>query len=69
MEKQDVKEGNIVYLQFMHFPDTNTIDYRLKGRPYLVYKILEDKVYLFEMRTGKHAVSEFFYKIQKSKIR
>lgn len=65
----DIKEGAVVYLQFMRFPDTNEIDCRLKGRPYYIYKIVEDMVYLFAIRSRKYITTDYFYKIERTKIR
>lgn len=46
-------EGDIVFLRFMRFPDDNSIDYRINGRPYLIYKLTEENVYLFKIGRSK----------------
>ena len=61
MEIEDIIEGSIVYLRFMKFPDSNTLDYRLNGRPYLVYKIIGDKAYLFSMTSNGYNCKEYYY--------
>jgi hypothetical protein len=65
MDEDDVKVGGIVYLQFMRFPDTGTLDYKLNGRPYLIYKIEGESVFLFEIRSCSYIVDDFFFKITK----
>lgn len=46
-------EGDIVFLKFMRFPDDNSIDYRINGRPYLIYKVTEENVFLFKIGRSK----------------
>ncbi len=65
----DIKEGAVVYLQFMRFPDTNEIDCRLRGRPYFIYKIVGEMVYLYAIRSRKYKTTDYFYKIDRNVIR
>lgn len=65
MDENDIRIGGIVYLRHMRFQDTNTIDYKMNGRPYLIYRIDKNNVYLFEIRSSSYVVNEFFYKITK----
>ncbi|MBO5477454.1 MAG: hypothetical protein J6A15_06875 [Clostridia bacterium] len=46
-------EGEIVFLRFMRFPDDNSIDYRMNGRPYLIYKVTDENIYLFKIGRSK----------------
>lgn len=50
---QEFCEGDIVFLRFMRFPDDNSIDYRINGRPYLIYKVTEENIYLFKIGRSK----------------
>lgn len=45
----DYNEGDIIYLKYMRFADSNKIDYRVNGRPYLVFRIIEDKLLLLKI--------------------
>lgn len=56
---EDFREGEIVFLKFMRFPDDNSIDYRMNGRPYLIYKVEDESVYLFKI--GRSRVEEYCY--------
>lgn len=69
MEIEDIIEGSIVYLRFMKFPDSNTLDYRLNGRPYLVYKIIGDKAYLFSMTSNVYNCKEYYYETFRTTVK
>lgn len=55
----EFREGGIVFIKHMRFPDDNSIDYRMNGRPYLIYKVENNTVYLFKI--GRSRVEEFSY--------
>ena len=65
MDLNDINEGSIVFLRFMRFPDNNQIDCRLNGRPYLFYKIVDDKAYLFALTSNTAGDSKFYYEIER----
>lgn len=71
MDLEEIVEGEIVYLRFMHFYDDNTIDCRMNGRPYLVYKMDDDKVHLFGMTTKmtKEKPEECYYPIERKTLK
>lgn len=61
MDYDEIKEGTIVYLRHGFFPDSDTIDYRLNGRPYLVYSIEGDDVLLLKLSTSNYFGEPFYY--------
>lgn len=64
MDENDLKEWGIVYLQHIRYPDTNEIDFRMNGRPYLIYKMRGDMAYIFLIRSqGGFTADEFYYPI------
>lgn len=69
MDLDDIREGSIVYLRFMHFPDDNSIDYRLNGRPYLLYKIIGSTAYLFGMTTKFYGSDDFYFETERKTLK
>ena len=61
MEENELQKWQILYLRGVRFKDNNMMDYRLYGRPYIVYKITNDKVYLFQVRSDKRKIAEEFF--------
>lgn len=69
MEKDDIKRGGFVYLRFMRFPDSQTIDYKLNGRPYLIYKVDDEYAYLLKIGSDRHLDEDFYLKIVKRTLK
>lgn len=61
--------GQIIYLKNMRFPDDHSIDYRMNGRPYLVYDIKDGNVYLLKISTNRKFTepSYYFYEMKAQK--
>ncbi len=59
----EYKEGEILYIKYMKFADDNSVDYRVNGRPYLVYRVEEDKIYLFKVGSHMFEPKYFFSKV------
>ena len=57
--EEDFYEREIIYLKFMRFPDDNSIDYRMNGRPYLVFSINENEVCL--LKISRSVGNPYFY--------
>ena len=59
----DIIIQKLVTLRFMHFPD-NSIDYKLNGRPYLIFSMDDKYAYLLKLsskRSNKN--SQYYYEI------
>ena len=56
----DIFVKKIINLRFMHFPD-NKIDYKFSGRPYLIYNIDNNFVYLLKLSGKKSDKGEQYY--------
>ena len=69
MEKEDIKRGGFVYLRFMRFPDSQTIDYKLNGRPYLIYKVDDENAYLLKIGSDRYLDEDFYLKIVKKTLK
>ncbi len=56
-------KSDVVYIKFMKFANSNLIDYRIKGRPYLIYKIEDEKFYLLKLGSSKILPEYFSYNV------
>ncbi len=65
MDEEDVQPGCIVFLKHGFFPDSNTIDYRLNGRPYLVYEVDGENVKLLKISSSDYMGEPFYYPISR----
>lgn len=64
MEEEDVREWAIVHIRGFKYVDTNTLSCNMKGRPFVIYKVKGDIVYLFAIRTNNEfTAKEFYYPI------
>lgn len=63
----EIRVRSLVYLKQMIFPDSNTIDYRLNGRPYLVFDIDEENAYLLKISSSHKMDDKCYYKIALNK--
>ena len=59
----EYKEGDVIYLKYMRFADSNTIDYRVNGRPYLVFRIVGDKLLLLKIGSKSFEPQYLFSKV------
>ena len=55
----EISELEVVYLKCLRFADDNTVDYKLNGRPYLVYKL--DKKYAYLLKISSSHIKEDYY--------
>ena len=64
MEEEDVKAWAIVHIRGFNYLDTNSLSCNMKGRPFIIYKVKGDFVYLFSIRTSdEFSAKEFYYPI------
>ncbi len=64
MNEEDVRPWAIVYIRGFNYLDTNSLCYNMNGRPFLIYKVRGDNVYLFSVRPNNlFSAKEFYYPI------
>ncbi len=56
---EEISEMEVVYLKCLRFADNNSVDYKLNGRPYLVYKL--DKKYAYLLKISSSHIKEDYY--------
>lgn len=59
----EYKEGDVIYLKYMKFADSNKIDYRVNGRPYLVFRRVGEKLLLLKIGSRKFGPDYLFSKV------
>ncbi len=52
MDSNIFRSREIVFLKHVRFPDDNSIDVRMNGRPFLVYKVDKGNVYLLKVSSS-----------------
>lgn len=61
MNNCEFNEKEIVYLRHLKFPGTRYIDYRMNARPYLIYQISDDDIYMFRLGSSERKNKKIYY--------